>query len=94
MHPVVRWARYLITFRAFRNLALMDLMWWIQEWLECNRRSKNLKKCERGIGVLDKSRGGKKEVDFVLWKIMRLNLDDDGRKPWLESQIEIEAIIN
>ena len=37
--------------------------------------------------------GGKKEAEFLQWKIMRLDLDDEVRKPSLDSQVEIEAIV-
>ena len=59
------------------------------------KRPRNLNRYERGIACRTKvGEGREKVVDFLLWKIMRLDLDSDVRKPCLESQIDMEAIVD
>ena len=68
------------TFKELRHLALMALMWWIQEWLEWNRRPRNLIKFVNGIGMWFKINGGRVVLDFRFSNITKLVFEGEIRK--------------
>ena len=87
LQPACGWARHLRTFNIFRDLALMYLIWWIQEWFEWKRRPRTSPRLVYGIGFWFKRRGGGEVLEFCFSKMTwSFDLNSEILKPWFESQ--------